>query len=117
MADAPKPAGPAKPKSQAEQKAELERVATDMERQNRTLEGLITTCTPENLAKLKTANTELKAKLAESVKELRTLLVELKIPADPVALADETNVLKKTVIAFCEQNNIEPELWKNLESL
>ena len=117
MADAPKPAGPPKPKSQAEQKSELERVVTEMERQNRTLEGLITTCTPENLAKLKAANTELKAKLAESVKELKVLLVELKIPSDAGTLNDETNVLKKTVVAFCEQNNIDPELWKNLESL
>ncbi|MBI2607027.1 MAG: hypothetical protein HYW49_13215 [Deltaproteobacteria bacterium] len=89
----------------------------DFEHENKTLEGLLESASPEKISELKKLNDELKMTLNKTEKALKSLLVELKLPKDAMGFADQIFVLKTAVVAYCMQNEIDPALWKNLEYL
>lgn len=109
--------GAAEESAEQSERDALLRGITDLENENRTLEGRIAECGPEKVAELKKLNDELKATLNKTEKALKSLMVELKLPKDAMGFADQIFVLKTALIAYCVQNDIDPALWKNLEYL
>lgn len=116
MSEAPKPASPAAPDPAAEKKALEERVIT-LERENKSLAGQLSGSSPEAVAELQKLNKELKTTLVQVQKDLAAELATRKFPMDAAGISDKLQVLKSGVVTFCTDRQIDPALWKKLESL
>ncbi|MBI3544927.1 MAG: hypothetical protein HY075_16770 [Deltaproteobacteria bacterium] len=87
------------------------------ERELKTMRGLLASSSPEETARLRSVNAELKAKLLEAEKALAFECLDRKTPIDAAGCTDKFEVLKAEVLAYCEDRKLDPSLWKKLESL
>lgn len=113
------PAAEQKPaaKTDLEERAELQTGILALERENKSLEGQLGSTSPEKLAELQALNKELKENLIRVEKELAAELLLRKMPLDAAGISDKLQVLKSEVLAYCADRQLDPGLWKNLESL
>src|SRR3989344_7826520 len=87
-AKAGKPA-PTMDAAQISERDALMKGIVDLENENKTLEGLLESASPEKISELKKLNDELKMTLNKTEKALKSLLVELKLPKDAMGFADQ----------------------------
>lgn len=109
--------GGAPGKKAEQQKLALVKQISEFEHQNKTLRSLIENSSPEHLVELKAKNKELKSALLQTEKDLTILILDLKTPSDAVSAAGKFQVLKEAVLGYCEERQLDPILWKKLESL
>jgi hypothetical protein len=104
-----------------QERRELLDAITRLERENKSLRGLLGSSSNEELARARTLNVELKTKVAAAEKALAFELMGRETPIDAVGLSETFRVMKAELLAFCTarkiEKEIEPSLWKSLESL
>lgn len=96
---------------------ELKQQILALEHENKSLSGKLANSSPDMLARLKTLNAELRQRLSQVEQELASALSRRKIPLDAAGVSDKLHVIKAQTLAFCAEHQIDPGLWKNLESL
>lgn len=99
------------------ERQELLRDIVTLEREIRSLQGLIETTTAEAVTAARKRNADLKAKVLEAQKALANELVDRKTPREASGLEQYLSTLKAEALAYCADRNIEPSIWKKLESL
>jgi len=104
-------------KKSDQQKLALVKQISELEHQNKTLRSLIENSSPQHLVELKAKNKELKSSLLQTEKDLTLLILDLKTPSDAVSMSEKFQVLKAAVLGYCEERQLDPILWKKLESL
>lgn len=119
MSDAQKPPGfnPDAVVQQAEDEKKIRDAIVNLERENKSLSGQLQSFSPASLEELKKQNAELKATLVQIEKDLAAELVKRKNPLDAAGISDKLQVLKASVLAYCTDRQLDPAIWKKLESL
>lgn len=119
MSDAQKPANfnPDAVVQQAEEEKKVRDSILALERENKSLSGQLESFSPAALEELKKQNAELKAALLQVEKDLAAELAKRKIPLDAAGISDKLQVLKASALAFCTDRQLDPAIWKKLESL
>ncbi|MEW6055637.1 MAG: hypothetical protein AB1540_03410 [Bdellovibrionota bacterium] len=113
--ETPKP----QPTAEASEKTdeEIEAAIRALEQENKTLQGLLANSSAETLNELKSKNVEFKTALSAIEKQIIQDLLTRKIPFDATSISDRLQVLKAEVLAHCADRELDPALWKKLESL
>ena len=111
------PTQPLAPPSVEAERDALLKAILDKERENKSLEGQLASASPEVLAELGAFNKELKANLLKVEKDLALELMNRKNPLDATGISDKLQVFKMEVLAYCADRQLDPALWKKLESL
>jgi hypothetical protein len=86
-----------------------------MEKEVKILQGRLNNRDPKISATLKKENLELNKRISLLQKALWGLVSETQLPKQDEDAKTQFEVLRKTVVDFCKKNNIDQEIWKNLE--
>lgn len=111
---APQAKGPVAAEKERE---ELLKAITAIEHENKTIMGLLTSCSPRTVKELQDQNKELKERIIAAEKALAIELLGRKTPIDAAGCTDRMTVLKADVLAYCHDRKISETIWKKLESL
>ncbi len=86
-----------------------------LEKEVKILQGRLNNRDPKASSTLKKENQELAQRMVQLQKALLGLVNETQKPKQEEDAKTQLEVLRKTVVDYCKKNNIDQEIWKNLE--
>lgn len=81
-----------------------------------TINGKISNRDEDFVANLQKENTKLKLRLVDLEKALRALLADAYKGRQSDELRLKLEILRQSAIGYFKKNNVDPEIWKNIES-
>jgi phage host-nuclease inhibitor protein Gam len=87
----------------------------NLEKEVKILQGRLNNRDPKISARLKGENLGLNKRISLLHKALWGLISETQLPKQDEDARTQFDVLRKTVVDYCKKNNIDQEIWKNLE--
>jgi|GEM_PF-3797921 len=100
----------------ANQITEMERRISEIEKEIRILEGRATNRNPATIQRIQAENELLRQRQTRLKRATYLLLRETLVSAQAADLRTQNEILRLAGVEFCQQYNVNPELWKNLAS-
>lgn len=95
--------------------AELQREVSSLEGEVHILEGRVKNLNTRSASEISNQNTDLRKRVPRLEQALLALLLNRHRAVDLLEMEIETEALRKSLIAYCKEAQIEPELWKSIE--
>ena len=94
--------------------SELKASADKLQSEIHTLTGKIANRAPAQAEAIQRQNIELRLHASSLEDSISSLLNQSLNATNAAELEKQTEILRKAAVEHCQQNNIDPELWKNL---